>query len=794
MSDSQAFGAPGNIPHWAPADKDGIGAGYSAANRVWFTLWRGSMTEVFYPNLDLPQVRDLQLVITDGKSLVHSESTDFENEVSRIGETSLAYRVKGTDHKAGYRFEKEVICDPDLPGVLQHFRIWADDGAELETYVVCSPHLEGQGTGEEAHVLNADGNNILLAHKHKRWLALCASCGFARASVGFAGSSDGLTDLRENYRMDYEFQHANGGNVVLMGQIPPGVQEFTLVLAFGEAAHGALTTLRQSLASKFQDKCERYLQQWQAACQHRGDVHAATCDNGRLYEISYKTLCAHEDRIYPGAFVASLAVPWGEVKTAITREHAGYHLVWPRDAVNCATAVLASGDRDTPLRTLIYLAVSQRADGSFAQNFWINGEPNWKGLQLDEVTYPILLARKLDGQQALLDFNPRPMVYRAAEYIVHRGPITPQERWEQMSGYSPSTIAIVIASMLGAAEFAREDGKTTAATFFEDYADWMRENIENWTVTTAGDLVPDCRRYIIRITPATAGEADPVSPNEAMLKLPDQPPGAQQEYPARNIVDAGFLEFVRYGILKADDPLVVDSLRVVDAMLKVETPFGPCWHRFNHDGYGQRDGGGPYMGWGNGRAWPLLTGERGHYALRAGQDVKKYVATMEGLAGQTGLLAEQVWDEPFVYNGQDYFGRPTGSANPLAWAHAEYIKLVRSVKDGRVFDLPLEVEKRYGSGAPPSKNLAMWTRNYPTRVMRAGQTLRIYNREAFRLRYSIDNWAQIQDLDATGTDLAVYFVDVPIALEQKAPVRFTFFWTGTGKWNGYDYSVAVSPR
>ncbi len=328
--------------------------------------------------------------------------------------------------------------------------------------------------------------------------------------------------------------------------------------------------------------------------------------------------------------------------------------------MNCAEALLASGDLDTPLRTLTYLAVSQRGDGSFAQNFWIDGEPNWKGLQLDEVTYPVLLARKLHRDNALLDFNPLPMIYKAAEYIVHRGPITPQERWEQMSGYSPSTLAVTIASMLAAATFARADGKNAAASFLEDYADWIKNHIEPWTVTTQGDLLPDCRRYIIRINPAKPGEAEPLSPNDALLKLPDQPPGQPQEYPARNIVDPGFLELVRYGIMKPDDPLIVDSLRVVDAILKVETPRGPCWRRFNHDGYGQRDDGSPYHKWGHGRAWPLLTGERGHYELRAGQDVRPYIQAIERLASGTGLLPEQVWDPAVSARRERLFRTPHG--------------------------------------------------------------------------------------------------------------------------------------
>ncbi len=787
----KAPGAPGRIPLWEHADKDGVGASYSPANRVWFTLWRGVLTEVYYPTIDRAQIRRLLLAVTDGNSFVLCEGSDLECEVTRIDGTSEAYCVTGKAPHGGFEIEKRVISDPDLPCVIQHYRVTRTSPG-LRYYVICNPHLEAQGSATGSHVIHSNGHTILTAHKDNEWVALGSSCSFSRASVGFAGVNDGLTDLRQNHKLDFNFTEADGGNVVLTGEIPQGVHEFTIALGFGHAQHGALTAVIQSLASPFETKLDRYLQQWRSAATGRRDLKSKTCDGGRLYDISCNTLCTHEDRTYPGALIASLAIPWGEVKRAVTPAHAGYHLVWTRDAVNCAGALMAAGDRDTPLRTLTYLAVSQRADGSFAQNFWINGEPNWSGLQLDEVTYPILLARHLHRENALLEFNPRPMIYNAIQYIVHRGPITPQERWEQMSGYSPSTMAVVIAATICAAAFAREENKPAAAAFLEDYADWMRDHIESWTVTTAGELLPGCSRYIIRLTPAEPGDADPVSPNDAILKIPDQKPGAPNEFPARNIVDAGFLELVRYGVLDAADPLILDSLRVVDATLKVDTPAGPCWRRFNHDGYGQHDDGAPFETWGTGRAWPLLTGERGHYALRAGADPMPYIEAMEQLSGATGLIPEQVWDQPFWKDGRNYFGRPTGSANPLAWAHAEYIKLVRSAVDGRVFDLPHEVEKRYAGKRARLNKLVMWTFNYPIPTAAPGETLRIYSGAPFTLRFSLDDWAHLQDVDATATELSIHYVDVPLPPDQRAPARFTFRWKEKGNWQGCDYAVTVT--
>lgn len=344
----------------------------------------------------------------------------------------------------------------------------------------------------------------------------------------------------------------------------------------------------------------------------------------------------------------------------------GYHLVWTRDLVKSVTALLAAGHTETALEALIYLATSQREDGGFAQNFWLNGDPYWTGIQLDQVCFPILLARRLYRENALRQFDPYPMVLQAASYLIRHGPATQQERWEEASGYSPSTLAANIAALICAASFARERNDEHTATFIEDYADFLEDHLEAWTVTTEGTLVPEIQRHYIRINPIDIHDPHPnEDSNQGMLTIANRPPGSQRQFPAKEIVDAGFLELVRYGICKPDDPLIVDSLKVVDAMLKVETPVGPCWHRYNHDGYGQREDGGPFLNWGKGRVWPLLTGERGHYELAAGHDVQPYIRAMEGLASDTGLLPEQSWDEADRPEAELWLGRPTGSAMPL---------------------------------------------------------------------------------------------------------------------------------
>jgi glucoamylase len=461
--------------------------------------------------------------------------------------------------------------------------------------------------------------------------------------------------------------------------------------------------------------------------------------------------------------------------------------------VNSATAMLAAGDRITPLRALIYLNVSQQDNGGFPQNFWINGDAYWGGIQLDETAFPILLAWRLKQEKALQQFDPYPMVLRAAAYLIQHGPLTPQERWEEASGYSPSTLASNIAALISAACFARDKDDEATAGYLEEYADFLESHIEDWTVTTEGTLVPGVTRHYIRIHPERVDNPVPdEDPNQGTLAIANCPPGRQSVFNAKEIVDAGFLELVRHGIRRADDPVIVDSVRVIDAVLKTETPFGPCWHRYNHDGYGQKDDGSAYQGWGTGRVWPLLTGERGHYELAAGRDAKPFIRAMEGLASPTGLLPEQSWDSADLPDAWMFFGRPTGSAMPLMWAHAEYIKLLRSARDGKVWDLIPDVAKRYLGPRANRSQFEIWKPMRQVKRVQRGFVFRVQAPGSFRLHWTVDEWQTVQDTDSSGTILGVEYVDIPTASASR--IRFTFFWRATESWEGRDYEVEVSVR
>lgn len=796
LSERGAWGGPGIEPRWTRSDKDGVATAYSTSSLVWFTVSKGILNEVYYPTIDQPQTRDLQYLITDGETFFRDER-HLVNTHEVLDPYALGYRVTNADPEHGYRIIKEIISAPHHDCVLIHTKLEVDPGrATPKLYALLAPHLGVGGRHNNGNVAVATNwGKVLTANKGGVWAVMVATSPFLRCSCGYIGTTDGWQDLSRNRRMDFEFDSAVDGNISLMGEIDLSKStEFVLALAFGKSLHQALTSASQALAVPFQAHRERFVMQWRRAADHlMARNEACVFDDGRLYRTSHALILAHEGKLFDGAVIASLSIPWG---SSVGDDNlGGYHLVWTRDMYQAATGLLAAGHTEVPLRALIYLACTQRDDGGFYQNFWIDGEPYWRGVQLDETAFPILLARHLHRAGALQDFDPLPMVLKAAEYLLTNGPATMQERWEENAGYSPSTLAAHIAALVCAGAFARERGETAIARYLEACADFLEAHLEAWTVTTEGSLLPGVPRHYIRIQPVDPDEPDPdEDPNKGLLLIKNQPPGEVAMRPAKDIVDAGFLELVRYGIRRADDPIIVDSLRVIDAVLKVETPKGPSWRRYNHDGYGQRADGGPFMGWGKGHAWPLLTGERGHYELAAGRDARPLLRTMERFASSLGLLPEQVWADPDLPRRRLCFGGPTRGPMPLVWAHAEYLKLCRSITDGQVFDLVPEVAARYGDptvnrrASPP---LEIWKFNRQPRRVAAGGTLRIQSKVPFRLRWTLDEWATSRDDASHPTGLGPEYVDLTIPDDQQAPARFTFFWTQSGTWEGRDFQVAV---
>src|SRR5262245_14551212 len=784
-----APGGPGIEPRWTRGAKVAVGTAYSTSSRLWYTLDFGCVTELYYPTIDSPQIRDLQFLITDGESFFHDERRNFRGEIDCVSEAALGFDVTKHEKAGRYRIYKTILGDPHQTCLLMHTRLEApaDLLAKVRMYVLCAPHLEIGGWNNNGDVLEIKGRKFLAAWKRDTWLVIGASIPFTECSAGYAGVNDGWTDLSDNYRLDWKYDSALDGNIALTGGLDlSGGTEFTLGLAFGTAPHDALSTLAQSLSIPFDETREVFIRQWERTSKRFS--LAATANDSKLFKRSVNLLLAHEDKTYPGAMIASLSIPWGDEQS--DDAVGGYHLVWTRDMVKSVSALLAVGDLSTPLRALIYLAVSRREDGGFHQNFWIDGRPYWSGIQLDEVAFPVLLAWRLWKHGALGNFDPFEMVRRACGFLIREGPITPQDRWEEARGYSPSTLAVHITALICAAEFFVERSDDLTAAFIRDYADFLEHHLESWTVTTEGTLVSGITRHYIRVNPCGAIDTLDEDPNQGTLILANQPPGARFEFPAKEIVDAGFLELVRYGIRSADDPVIQDSLRVVDAVLKVDTPFGPCWRRYNHDGYGQRQDGGSYAGWGTGRPWPLLTGERGHYEIAAGRDAGPYLRALEHFAQGMGLIPEQIWDVPNLPSRHLCFGGPTGAAVPLIWAHAEYVKLQRSAADGTVFDRIDAAYDRYVAGNGQHHAMEVWKGNRQVPAAAPGTLLRIQASAPFLLPWTSDAWQHPNDTRSRTTGGGIEFVDIVLP-HQDAPIQFTFLWVEEHRWEGKGYTVAI---
>jgi glucoamylase len=786
-----AFGAPGAEPRWTSARKDAVGMAYSAASRIWYTISHGVLNEIYYPTIDRPQTRDMEFLLTDGETFVHEEKRDLERTFEYIDANATAVRLTNADPQGRYKIIKDIIADPHHGVVLMRVRLEGEEGllSRMKAYAMVAPHLDVGGANNSGFVLDLAGKQVLLATKNGLSLVMAADCGFSRASCGYVGHSDGWQDLMDNFRMDWQFGSATDGNIALTGEIDISVKrEFVVAIALGEGHHAALTAALNAVTTPFEENLQRFILQWHRAATPDG-IKGAAQDAGRLLQISQNIILSHEDKYYSGAFIASASIPWGQHKG--DDDVGGYHLVWTRDMVQSASALLACGRVDTARRALVYLACTQKPDGSFAQNFWINGTPYWGGIQLDEVAFPIILAWRLWKVDGLGEFHVFPFVERAAGFLVRSSPVTQQERWEEAPGYSPSTLAAVICGFICAADIARANGAAELGKFLEEQADWIEAHLEEWTVTENGTLLPGVPRHYMRIRPPRCG--DPYAHagcEREMVRINNRGPGEQSDFEARNVVDAGFLELVRYGVRRADDPLIVDSLKVIDHTLKVETPVGPCWRRYNHDGYGQRHDGGPYLGWGQGRAWPLLTGERAHYELAAGHDVVPYIKTIEAFSSQGGMLPEQIWDAPDIPELGLRLGKFTGAAMPLVWAHAEYVKLLRSVTDGKIFDRISSVADRYGRAKRPTP-VEIFRLNRQVESIIAGRKLRVLAEDSFYLVWTVDDWQTVHRVESRAVGYAGHFADMETEPGKAGRVIFTIQWRKDQRWEGRNFEVRL---
>ena len=642
---SHAVMAQGLDAHWPTAAKNGFGTSNSLTSKVWFTLANGVMTEVFFPRLDVPNVQILQMQIAIGPKI----ETELEDTFHRVEPTpnALTFRQINSAKSGQYTITKTYITDPRRNTVLIDIDFDSRTDAQLSVYY--DPSLNNSGMHDSAW----SAGDALLAVDGNKASALMSSCGFT------------------------EVTGRAKGNVVQIGQLKR--KQCTLALGFGETPAQAAGAARFSLAEGFKAIRLEYEAGWRSYVSRLPRIPK----HQQQFNMAAMVLKGLEDKTFRGASVASPSTPWGGGPNANEPTVSGYHAVWARDLYHVATAFDAMGDRATALRLLDYLfRVQQKRDGSFPQNSWIDGRPIGGGLQMDQVALPLVLAYQL-GRKDKTTWAKH--IKPAADFIVTRGPRTDQDRWEEKPGYSPATIAAEIAGLVCAAEIARINSDALTAKKYLETADNWAANVEKWTVTATGHTA---RGYYLRIT-------DDDDPND----------GAKMEINSsslvvdeRKILDAGFLELVRLGVKDPRDPLIVESIALIDQMISVKTPAGEAWYRYNHDAYGETSEGGKYDGRnGVGRLWTLLTGERGEYEIAAGDlaNARKRLDTMAAFANDGLMIPEQVWDLKKAPKDAFRFGAGTGSATPLAWSMAQFIRLAMNIESGRNLETPKIVWERY---------------------------------------------------------------------------------------------------
>lgn len=740
-----APGAPGFAATWAPSEKSFLGTSTTATSNVYFTGYRGIVSEVFAPVLDTVETADLQYLVGDAASTFVDEEKQQSFSVTQPNKRSMRWSVATSNASHNWRITKNIFTDPARNSLVVRTTFATFNGktiGDFNLYALHNPSVANSGGGDLSQTSSAGGRTMLVASENASASALAvssswkASGGTLMVSNGFVGTSDGWTDLlggTSDKTMNWTYDTAASGNVAQIGWIdlgPPAATSvsFDLVLSFGASAADAMATANATLGANLATTQAAYDNGWQSYTAGLSNQGGLADDQ---YYLAAMSLNSIQDKTN-GAMIAGMGTPWGD--TNGDANNGGYHLVWARDLFKFANALLTAGDvasaRDAT--TYLFATLRQSSDcgvaeynapgcpqgysrvGRFPQNAWVSGWQYWQGTQMDEQAMPIILAWRtysLGDASTKKAINALwPKIKTTADFIINTGPWTHQERWEEQSGYSPSTIAAEIAGLVVAAEFARLNGDTPSASRYAAAADRWQQRLDDWTFTTTGPFGDG--QYYVRINPATMGNGgvgsqryNPVfGPNEN-ANIQDKNGGGARDQ--KRVIDGGFLELVRMGVKRANDVKVLATLPEYDQVLKQTIPGkGDAWFRYNYDGYGEDNSGNNFSGAGRGRLWPIFTAERGMYEIaRAanGASGTPYRAAVKAFATAQGFVPEQVWNAGATIGG-DWVttlpggytaGTPTKSMAPLNWGMGEYISLIASINAGRIADIVPEVCGRY---------------------------------------------------------------------------------------------------
>lgn len=752
-----ASGGPGAASYFDLARKDCLGTAENTTSKVWYTVADGVLSDVYEPTIDNTNVETLQYIVTDGSTFTDLQTRDMTYTV-RADPTGMECTVTSTDAKHGFELVTTYITDPQRDTVLMNTRIEPTKGSgtnigALQIYARLDAHVNGDGGGGTQ---NAGGNTGVIdartgipvvystnttteaanrTYAVPTYMAMTATSA-GEASVGYQGTaSDGLTQLDATHTLTPTTSAADG-HIVATENVTPqrGADgEFTVSLGFGRSQQQAVDTATASLGRPFPFVAQAYTNTWNAYDQSLNAPPRSVPGQSeqtvrRTYYLDANVLKASEDKTFPGAVVASLASPWGQAINAgddVNGEpvyYGSYREIFARDSYEAFTGFLADGDLATARAQVTFLLDDQQLPtGEMPRNSLLNGKaaPDTGGVQLDETADPILMAylSGLGGDDTLWTEHIKP----AADFLVAHGPSYGVERWEEQSGYSPSTIAAEIAGLTAAAAIADEHHDTADAAVYQATADDFQRNVQKWTVTADG---PDSSSpYFIRLS--KTGD-----PNAAITyNLGNGGPTVAQD----TVIDGGFQELARLGELSPGNPVFKNSLSVLDSTISVKTPAGTGYYRYGTDAAaGSADGYGdcstvssqtscttagepwPTTDTGTGHLWPVLSGERGESAIAEGDlsEASAMLSFMINSASGEGLVPEQVWEDPDLpaspYGSDPATasigftdGQAAGSASPLTWAQAQELRLIVDLGAGKDTDTPAITTARYLThGAP----------------------------------------------------------------------------------------------
>jgi glucan 1,4-alpha-glucosidase len=730
---------PPDRPRWTTGEKFGVGTvadhRTDDPSRVWFTLTAGALTEVRFPRVDMMNLRTLDFIVSargeDYTVRTHVEGASraegsVERRVEPTADDALCFRHVVTETGDGqgheWRLTVEYAADPDHDAVVADASFEARDGGTYDLFAAADVALANSGTQDRGLRLGQPGRYHLAARDASAYtgssteprlvdedgdgysvaLAMVAADRFDWATVGVSGSEP-ISDLFAEGTRPEPRDSISNDSVVLVGQLGSGTTlSETVALGFGRQADtaAALGEAEGALAAGYDTVRAGYVDSWRAFLEDRPlpESVAGEPDLAAQYRTALMTLLAVEDKTFLGGSIASPSVPWGEAVTAEERKGYGYNFVWARDLYQVFTAFELVDDLETAVTQLEYIYRYQQDENGFIpQNTYLNGITRWGGEQMDNISFPqVMAARLLERGYTFEDVDyDYDHVRRSADYVLRNGPATGQERWEEESGYSPSSIAAEIAGLASAAQIAIETDHEADALVWISLADRWTNMVENWTATHTGTDRHTRTPYFLRIT----RDGNPETGFRRRLA------NGGPQLDERDIIDAGFLELVRLGIVPWDDETVRNSVAEVDETIRVDLPAGAAFYRYNGDSYGERDRGDSGAPWalensGKGRLWPLLTGERGEYELLADTDEStleplELLRTMQRFANSGRMIAEQVWDREYSTEYDWEYGEGTGSATPLAWAMAQFIRLAHGIDEGEPAETPSFVRERY---------------------------------------------------------------------------------------------------